>query len=339
MYTEDSFCKQVLDTTYDKACEIVQEKKYFEFEIPKKGGSRKISYLPKDSPLANLQRNLSHSFFCKFDLPICVKGFRRGESYNSFLYPHIGARFFLRIDIKSFFPSLTKSVIKPELIELMKHMFDCDIENLVDLICEIVTLNDKIPQGAYSSPILSNIIMARLDQRITKYCQIFNIKYTRYADDLLFSSIDFDFHEKRWFLRKIKYILLSKKLKLNYSKLKYAENELVLNGYIISSKGIRLSRNRLHDIRHIVAFVDKNYKMVFEDEATFIQNINEIKLKHRNKDNYKFESVFQLIQYLCGYRSFIISMLDDAYKYTAHQKNLYQLIRRIEKQIFHLNRI
>lgn len=337
MYTKESFCKAILDSRYDNAYKAVQEKNYLEFTIPKKGGVRKINYLPKESALAVLQKNLSNRLLVEQSLPVCVKGFRKGESYNSFLYPHIGANFFLRVDIMSFFPSLTKEKIKPELFDLINRNVDDDVEDLVELICEIVTLNDRIPQGAFSSPAVSNIVMSRIDQRITKYCQIFDIRYTRYADDLLFSSVNFDFKEKKWFLRKIKYILSSKNLKLNYSKLKYAEDELILNGYIISETGIRLSRNRLHDIRHITSFIDKNYKTANDKEELFLQNINNLHLKHRDLKEYKFESIFQVSQFLCGYRSFIISMLDENYSYTNYQKNLRQMIRRIEKQILRLN--
>ena len=337
MYTKESFCEFIFDSTYNNIKQIISNKNYLEFTIPKKNGFRKINYLPEDSGLALLQKKLSDRFLNKQDLPVCVKGFRRGESYNSFLYTHIGAKYFLRIDIISFFSSLTKEIVELELFDLIKRNVDDEVEDLVELICEIVTYNDSVPQGAYSSPIISNIVMARIDQRITKYCQIFNVRYTRYADDLLFSSSSFNFKEKRWFLRKIKYILSSKKLKVNYSKLKYAENEIVLNGYVISNKEIRLSRNRLHDIRRITTFVDKNYHMNVEDKDEFLKGINDLNLKHYNIKENKFKTVFQVSQYLCGYRAFIISMLDKYHEDYRHQKELRRLIRRIEKQIRRLS--
>lgn len=103
------------------------------------------------------------------------------------------------------------------------------------------------------------------------------MKYTRYADDMLFSSETFDFN-KKWFVRKIKYILNSIELKLNYSKLKISNDEISLNGYVISKDGIRLSRSRLSDIRHILSFSERNYNVAKTDNEKFILEANKLQL-------------------------------------------------------------
>lgn len=250
---------------------------------------------------------------------------------------HIGAEFFLRIDIASFFPSISDSCIKNELSNLLTCDSDDGKDKLLDLICDIVTLEDKLPQGACTSPTVSNLVMARIDQRITKYCQVFNIRYTRYADDLLFSSRIFNFAEKKWFIKKIKYILSSQKLKLNYSKIKFGQKELVLNGYVISDREIRLSRNRLSDIRRIVKFSKENHHLIDQfGPEKFILEANKLPLKYRNLNVYPFGTVFQFVQYMCGYRAFLISMTNNNYTLTPFQKELQRLIRRIETQITRL---
>ena len=246
-------------------------------------------------------------------------------------------RFFLRIDIASFFPSISDSCIKNELSNLLTCDSDDGKDKLLDLICDIVTLEDKLPQGACTSPTVSNLVMARIDQRITKYCQVFNIRYTRYADDLLFSSRIFNFAEKKWFIKKIKYILSSQKLKLNYSKIKFGQKELVLNGYVISDREIRLSRNRLSDIRRIVKFSKENHHLIDQfGPEKFILEANKLPLKYRNLNVYPFGTVFQFVQYMCGYRAFLISMTNNNYTLTPFQKELQRLIRRIEAQITRL---
>ena len=200
-----------------------------------------------------------------------------------------------------------------------------------------IELEDKLPQGACTSPTVSNLVMARIDQRITKYCQVFNIRYTRYADDLLFSSRIFNFAEKKWFIKKIKYILSSQKLKLNYSKIKFGQKELVLNGYVISDREIRLSRNRLSDIRRIVKFSKENHHLIDQfGPEKFILEANKLPLKYRNLNVYPFGTVFQFVQYMCGYRAFLISMTNNNYTLTPFQKELQRLIRRIEAQITRL---
>jgi len=334
MFTLESFCNLVWGTSYSKVLRKISKDGYIQFDLPKKSGKRTISYLEKNSELWELQHHLLDNYLIKQDIPVCVKGFRKGESYNSFLSEHIGAEFFLRIDIDSFFPSISDSCIKDEFSHFLVCDSDDEKEKLLNLICDIVTLDGKLPQGTCTSPMISNLIMTRMDQRITKYCQIFNIRYTRYADDLLFSSIGFDFSEKRWFIKKIKHILNSQKLKLNYSKLKFGKDELVLNGYVISNLGIRLSRNRLSDIRHLLTFTKENQYLIDQfGSDKFILEANKLSLKYRNLNVYPFKTVFQLVQYLCGYRAFLISLTDNNYALTAFQKELQRLIRRIETQI------
>lgn len=334
MFSASSFCQAILESSYETVSQSINKDVYKNFEIPKKNGTRIINYIEKSTDLWNLQNKLRINFLDRQILPVCVKGFIRGESYKTFLSEHIGAKFFLRVDISSFFPSITEVQIKSELERLLLLGTSEEKEKILDLICDIVTLNGSLPQGACTSPMMSNIVMARLDQRITKYCQVFNVRYTRYADDLLFSSKEFDFKSRKWFLRKIKHILSSNKLKLNHSKIKFAEERLVLNGYIVTCNGISLSRSRLSDIRHIISFA-KNKQVIFRSrgDKTFLQELNGLPLRHRDLTKYPFYTMFQFTQYMCGYRAFLISMIDKNYENTSFQKQVQRLINKIEKQI------
>ena len=140
MFTIESFCNAIWETSYSKVSQSITKDAYKTFEIPKKDGSRVINYLEKDTTLWHLQHKLLVNFLEKQDLPICVKGFRQGESYHSFLTEHIGSKFFLRIDISSFFPSITEAQIKTELTRLLACSSNEDKEKLLDLICNITTL-------------------------------------------------------------------------------------------------------------------------------------------------------------------------------------------------------
>lgn len=334
LFTIESFCNAIWDISYSKVSLNITKDVYKKFEIPKKDGTRTINYVAKDTNLWALQHKLLVKFLEKQDLPVCVKGFRKGESYYSFLSEHVGSEFFLRIDVSSFFPSITHKQIRSEVARLLICDSEKDKEKILDLICDITTLNGSLPQGACTSPAISNLVMARIDQRITKYCQVFNVRYTRYADDLLFSSNTLDFSKKKWFLKKIKYILSSKNLRLNYSKIKFGQKRLVLNGYIISSDGISLSRNRLSDIRHVVSFAQKNYNLLKTSGSTnFLQQLNKLPMRHRNLNYYPFKTIFQFVQYLCGYRAFLISLVETNYADPNFQKELQRLIYKIETQI------
>lgn len=331
MFTAESFCNAVWGFPYSKM-PIYLKEEYKTFDIPKKGGTRTITYLEKDSVLFSLQRKLLHNYLETLPLPTCIKGFVRGESYKGFLSAHIGSYFFLRIDICSFFPSITAEIISSELKNYL-HLGTEDSETILSLISDIVTVDGVLPQGASTSPAISNLVMARLDQRILKYCQVFDINYTRYADDLLFSSEAFDFKNKPWFLSKIKNILKTHNFLLNYSKIKYGKGEISLNGYVISNKEVRLSRNRLSDVRKVIVFINNHHEMLDEAKYNdFIAKINEEKLKYQDLTQYPFHSVFQISQYLCGMRAYLISWIEPDLN-TSFQKELNRLIRRTEGAI------
>lgn len=324
----DSFCRTIWNRPYKTIQNDIKNKDYHTFYIPKKNGMRAISSLPETSILYIRQKELCENFLYKQPLPICVKGFIKNENYCSYLEPHIGSKYFLRLDIKNFFPTITDELIKNTFSSIISFDTDKDEKKIIDLIIDICCYNGNLPQGAPSSPIISNLVFSHLDQRITKYCQIFDIIYTRYADDMLFSNINFDFKLKKWFVRKIKFILSSNKFQINYNKIKYGNEEISLNGYVISQNGIRLSRKRFCDIQTIISFTKKNNG----NTNTFLKNINQLPLKYRDLNKYPFKSKFQFIQYIIGYRSYFISFLNHNIE-QKFRKKILKTIRQLENII------
>lgn len=61
------------------------------------------------------------------------------------------------------------------------------MKKIINRLYEIMTVEDKVVQGAVTSPTLSNLVFRELDIRIERYCQKIGVIYTRYADDMLFS--------------------------------------------------------------------------------------------------------------------------------------------------------
>ena len=205
--TIESFCKSIWNLTHKQVNSSIIKKDYKHYDVPKKNGYRTITFLPETSPLYSLQKNFNKYYLSKQELPICVKGFIKGENYISYLESHIGSKYFVRMDIKDFFPSITYDMIKGTFSNLISFDSDEDKEGILKLVADICTYEGTIPQGVPTSPAISNIVMARIDQRVTKYCHILGITYTRYADDMLFSRKTFNFKMKKWFIKKIKYIL------------------------------------------------------------------------------------------------------------------------------------
>lgn len=126
----DSFCSLVWNKPYDHICEVIDKNDYHEFDIPKRNGTRKITSLPNSSYLFKLQKDLLRKFLDHQVTPVCVKGFKKGENYKSYLIDHVGSQSFLRIDIESFFPSVSKKYIEVTISQLIKCKSDAERKKL-----------------------------------------------------------------------------------------------------------------------------------------------------------------------------------------------------------------
>lgn len=329
--SEEYFYKNIVKFNVEKVQEVIvyKENYYKTFYISKKTGQRKISSVSQFSDLGVMQKNILNNFLIKIPLPLCVKGFVKNSSYIEYLNEHINKKFYMRIDIKDFFDSITNEQIRDNLFEYIK-VFD-----VLDYCVELFTYKNKLPQGAITSPAISNIVFRRIDQRIIKYCQRFDITYTRYADDLLFSSNELNFKTQQWFYNKIKYILGENNFRCNCSKKHLEENKICLGGHVIQND-IHLSRKKLKNLNKILYYFKDfsntskyivNYKLFQKDYLAEIKKLNIV-------DKRKFNKKEDLINYLCGYRSFIISIVkvNDINKNNLNNKikQLESLIRAVE---------
>lgn len=323
----DYFVNGILKSTDSSVKKIVKNisGQYTSYEIPKRDGVRTICSLNSDSELYILQKNLCKHFLNHVSLPSPVVGFVKGESYVSYLAPHLRKRFYLRIDIKDFFGSINKSKIRKNFAEF----FPNNDKTAIETFLQLCTLDDKLPQGAVTSPVVSNIVFRFVDQRILKYCQSFDvvydnnktkketIRYTRYADDLLFSSNVINFAKKPYFAGMIMSILKDNGFQVNKSKTRCSVNQISLSGFVLG-KDIHLSRNKLHELNKILYFfgksnthTNKKYRVNKQILATpdWLDRINELSLKGSRGDVRLFNSVEDFLNYLCGYRSFLISIV------------------------------
>jgi RNA-directed DNA polymerase len=176
---------------------------YIHFQIPKKtGGVREISApLPR---LKQAQQWILDNILERVVLHPTAHGFRRGRSIITNAQPHIGAAVVINLDLQNFFPSISYRRIKGIFRALG---YSEAIATVLGLICTepdvtAVELDGKtyyiaqtqrhLPQGAPSSPALTNLLCRRLDRRLDRLASDRGYIYTRYADDLTFSTTDSD---------------------------------------------------------------------------------------------------------------------------------------------------
>lgn len=165
--------------------------KYTTFKIPKKTGGEREICAPTDQ-LKLLQRRLANILYaCRDDidresgLGSLSHGFRRGHSIVTNAKPHQGRRFVLNLDLKDFFPSFNFGRVRGFFIK--SKAFELN-EKVATLIAQIACHQNALPQGSPCSPIISDLLAHLLDARLAKIAKKEGVTYSRYADDLTFST-------------------------------------------------------------------------------------------------------------------------------------------------------
>ena len=166
--------------------------KYYIYKIPKpKGGERLIE--DPHTNLKKVQRVLNEHLQAAYCLirPRCVYGFTQTygkEEERTILgnaRQHLGCSYLLNIDLKDFF----HQVDTDWLVRILKYHFDSLNAETIDLLVRLLSFKGRLPMGAPTSPVLSNYASIEMDEGLLMYCEGSGLNYTRYADDLSFSSL------------------------------------------------------------------------------------------------------------------------------------------------------
>jgi hypothetical protein len=155
-----------------------------------RGKSRFIS-VPKAS-LDHVQRRINEVFFpVDLSLGAAAHGYVAGRSTLTNAKPHTGASFLQKFDIRDFFPSITTERIESTLLGLGFG------QDAASILSRLTSFRGTLPLGARTSPRVSNMVLAKLDDQLQAIALEQNLRYTRYADDLTFSSFEsFDVSEQ-----------------------------------------------------------------------------------------------------------------------------------------------
>lgn len=199
---------------------------YTQFTIPKKNGEERIIQAPIpplkfiQKSLASLLTNYSYEISQKNNLKSNIShGFTRKKSIITNAKIHRNKRYVLNIDLKNFFPSFHFGRVRGY---FEKNKYFKMSREVSTILAQLTCYNGALPQGAPTSPVITNLICQILDYKILKIAKRYKLDYTRYADDLTFSTNDKKFYER----------YDSFKEKLN--------KEIVHSGFEINEKKTRL---------------------------------------------------------------------------------------------------
>lgn len=154
---------------------------YRTFWIGKRGGGNRLISSPRTF-LKVIQYWLLDYFLFKLPVHQNCHAYRRAHSILTNALPHVGKNFVGNIDIEDYFGSITQGRIETL---LRGQGFG---PNLSNSISRLITLDDKLPQGAPTSPVVSNAVLYDFDQLMTTYAVEQELVYTRYADDITLSG-------------------------------------------------------------------------------------------------------------------------------------------------------
>lgn len=187
--------------------------RYRHFTIPKKDGTRREIAEP-GVDLKKMQYRIIEQYLKREKPHRTAIAYQKGKSIADHAWAHAGAHTVITADMQDFFPSTTRYRVRQfwreQTLYAGRPQFN-DTE--VQLLTNLTTYRGALPQGAPTSPVLSNLVNRELDARLHKLVTQSGGRYTRYADDMVFSwqtrsrpPTDFEFTVRRM-LREYGYTL------------------------------------------------------------------------------------------------------------------------------------
>lgn len=209
-------------------------KRYRNFTIKKKSGGERTIHAPV-AGLKAIQKTLAFVLQCIFEPHQAATGFVMGKSIVDNANRHKSKMYVYNIDLKDFFPSVDQARVW-KCMQL--HPFNLNNENRVKLagiiagLCctemDVERLSDTgewvtekkyvLPQGAPTSPVLTNVVSQRLDFLLSAVSKKFGLTYSRYADDITFSSMHNVYQVDSAFLKELNKVIKGQRFAIKDSK-------------------------------------------------------------------------------------------------------------------------
>jgi len=161
--------------------------RYKFYTVPKvSGGERVIQHPAREVKF--LQRWIVSNVLSYAPVHPAATAYRRGTSVRNNALLHAQGRFFLKLDFENFFPSIRDTDVKSLLTRISPILPVALTAEDIDIVAKIVTRYGQLPIGASSSPVISNAVMYEFDEAMSRLAQRFTCIYSRYADDIVFST-------------------------------------------------------------------------------------------------------------------------------------------------------
>jgi len=263
LYGEKSQPVQLKALTYFANPDLSKQR-YHSFTVKKKSGSDRTINAPAVG-LKSILRSLNTVLQCISEPHHAATGFVPGKSIVDNAKLHLNQNYVYNIDLKDFFHSFDRNRVK---LGLMRPPFNLreGKEPLAFLIACLCTHPIKIddtekivlPQGSPTSPTLTNILCTTLDRRLNGLAKFHNAKYSRYADDITFSS-PHNIYKNEGFITELKRIIEEdQKLTINENKTRLQKGQYrqETTGLTVNEK-VNVTRRYVKQIRMYLFYWEK----------------------------------------------------------------------------------
>ncbi len=296
-----SFCQlknkgdlaRILGVTPELLEQVATKPDYKNFKIPKRDGTER-TIEDAQGTLKGLQKKLNtylqavyyhHRTKAAYGFVTNAKSDRVPRNYISNAQQHYGKPYLLNIDLKDFFHHVTTEQVERL---FQHHPFHFD-EKLAQLIVKLVCYNGRLPMGTHTSPAISNFAARQLDLDLLTLAERFEWKYTRYADDMSFSS--------ETAITNAHYKILNTTIQkrgflINPKKVKWYEPDdvKIVTGIVVKADSLDLTEGYIEDVQADIdklaqilevqnlagsvrtGWVDK-YKKLIQGKLIYIQSV------------------------------------------------------------------
>jgi len=247
--------------------------RYRQFKIKKKSGGFRQITAPRNQSFMMLLQTVNEILKAMYSPSDYAMGFTEERSVVTNASVHKGQNYVFNIDLKDFFPSVEqRRVLKrfgakpfnfnPEIALLLSGLCSmrvkreqADETQTHDLDKEFVYV---LPQGAPTSPIITNMICDTLDRRLAGLARRFGLRYSRYADDITFSSMHYVYAEKGEFRKELARIIGSQGFTINDTKTRLQKrgSRQEVTGIIVSDK-LNVTKKYVREIRSLLYIWEK----------------------------------------------------------------------------------
>ena len=238
--------KKYIKTIYSISNNI--EKNYKIYKIKKRNGKYRTIYEP-NSILKQIQKQILVNILNNKSISKYAKAYHKGIQLKDNAIFHINKEMILKLDIENFFENISFLDIYNSCFPI--EYFPKSVGMILTYLC---TYNNHLTQGSPTSPYISNLVMKEFDEELGNWCNLRNISYTRYSDDMTFSG---QFNPSELIV-KVRKMLYKLGLSLNNDKIRiiHKSSRQNVTGIVVNEK-MQVNIKYRNKIRQEIYYIKK----------------------------------------------------------------------------------